>query len=236
MTLITSIGKRLFSLIWQRFLEADNMIRIKSFTFSPIQENTYILYDDIGECVIIDPGCYDDSERQALASFIEENKLKPVRLLNTHCHLDHIFGNGFVSEKYNLKPEFNKHDLPVFHAFAATCNLYGLSCDPSPEAESYLDEGDVVKFGESSLEIVFTPGHSPGSITFYNKDDKFMISGDVLFYGSVGRTDLPGGSMETLVNSIKTKLFPLGDDFKVYSGHGPSTTIGFEKKNNPFLQ
>jgi glyoxylase-like metal-dependent hydrolase (beta-lactamase superfamily II) len=211
------------------------MIKMHSFTFSPIQENTYILYDDSGECVIIDPGCYNDDERHELAAFIEEKKLNPVRLLNTHCHLDHIFGNGFVSKKYNLKPEFNKHDLPVFYAFAATCNLYGLNCDPSPEAGNYLDEGDVVKFGNSELEIVFTPGHSPGSITFYNKEDKFMISGDVLFYGSVGRTDLPGGSMETLVNSIKTKLFPLGDDFKVYSGHGPATTIGFEKKNNPFL-
>jgi hydroxyacylglutathione hydrolase len=212
------------------------MIQIQSFTFSPIQENTYILYDETGECVIIDPGCYDEEERITLAAFIEEKRLKPVRLLNTHCHLDHIFGNNFVSNKYNLLPEFNKNDQRIFDAFAATCGLYGLNCDPSPPAGKFLDEGDVIEFGNSSLEIVFTPGHSPGSITYYNKEQKFMIAGDVLFYGSIGRTDLPGGSFEVLMNSIKTKLFPLGDDFKVYSGHGPETNIGFERKNNPFLK
>lgn len=212
------------------------MIQIQSFTFSPIQENTYVLYDETGECVIIDPGCYDERERLILSEFIEEKRLKPVKLLNTHCHLDHIFGNGFVSGKYNLLPEFNKNDQKIFEAFAATCGLYGLNCDPSPPASKFLDEGDVIEFGNSSLEIVFTPGHSPGSITFYNKEQKFMIAGDVLFYGSIGRTDLPGGSFEVLMNSIKTKLFPLGDDFKVYSGHGPETNIGFERKNNPFLK
>lgn len=212
------------------------MINIQSFTFSPIQENTYVLYDETSECVIIDPGCYDDTERKKLTTFIEEKKLKPVRLLNTHTHLDHIFGNAFISSKYGLKPEFNKNDQKVFDAFVATCSLYGLNCEPSPPAGNYLEEGDIVKFGKSSLEIVFTPGHSPGSITFYNKEEKFMIAGDVLFYGSVGRTDLPGGSMDVLLNSIRTKLFPLGDDFKVYSGHGPSTNIGVERKSNPFLQ
>jgi hydroxyacylglutathione hydrolase len=226
----------LFSLFWQRFLERFIMIQIQSFTFSPIQENTYVLYDETRECVIIDPGCYDESERAELAAFIEEKKLVPVRLLNTHTHLDHIFGNNFVSGKYNLKPEFNKNDQRIFEAFAATCGLYGMNCDLSPPAGNYLEEGDVVRFGNSSLEIVFTPGHSPGSIAFYNKEQKFMIAGDVLFYGSIGRTDLPGGNFETLINSITSKLFPLGDDFKVYSGHGPETSIGFERKNNPFLK
>jgi glyoxylase-like metal-dependent hydrolase (beta-lactamase superfamily II) len=212
------------------------MIQIQSFTFSPIQENTYVLYDDSGECVIIDPGCYDEREREKLSSFIDDKKLKPVRLLNTHCHLDHIFGNGYVSSKYNLKPEFNENDLRVFEAFAATCDLYGMNCDPSPPAGNYLNEGDIVTFGNSSLEIFFTPGHSPGSITFYNRAEKFMIAGDVLFYGSIGRTDLPGGNFDTLIESITKKLFSLGDDFKVYSGHGPVTNIGFERKNNPFLK
>lgn len=211
------------------------MISIQSFTFNPIQENTYILFDETKECVIIDPGCYDEAERAELSGFIEKNGLKPVRLLNTHCHLDHIFGNAFVSRKYNLLPEFNKNDQRVFDAFPATCNLYGMNCDPSPQAGNYLDEGDIINFGDSTLEIAFTPGHSPGSVTFYNREQKFMIAGDVLFYGSIGRTDLPGGSMQTLVSSIRDKLFPLGDDFKVYSGHGPSTNIGFERMNNPFL-
>jgi glyoxylase-like metal-dependent hydrolase (beta-lactamase superfamily II) len=211
------------------------MISIHSFTFNPIQENTYLLYDETKECVIIDPGCYDEEERAMLSDFIEKEGLKPVKLLNTHCHLDHIFGNRFVAEKYKLKLEVNRRDLPILDAFQATCNLYGMNCDPSPQPEIFLEEGDIVKFGKSQLEILFTPGHSPGSITFYSKADKFMIAGDVLFYGSIGRTDLPGGNHQELISNIKTKLFPLGDDFKVYSGHGPVTNIGFEKKNNPFL-
>lgn len=211
------------------------MITIQSFTFNPIQENMYVLYDETKQAVIIDPGCYDDRERNALAAFIEKEGLTPVRLLNTHCHLDHIFGNGFVSKKYNLLPEFNKAEQPIFEAFAATCNLYGMNCDPSPGAGKYIGEGDVIQFGNSSLEIFFTPGHSPGSISFYNRDEKFVIAGDVLFFGSVGRTDLPGGSMDTLLNSINTKLFSLGDDYVVYSGHGPNTNIGYERANNPFL-
>ncbi len=211
------------------------MIQIHSFTFNPIQENMYLLFDESKDCVIIDPGCYDDAERTILSEFIAQNGLKPVKLLNTHCHLDHIFGNGYVAKKYNLKLEFNKNDMRVFDAFQLTCDLYGMSCDPSPQPSVFLEEGDVIEFGNSKLEILFTPGHSPGSITFYNREEKFMIAGDVLFNGSIGRTDLPGGDHETLINNIKTKLFPLGDDFKVYSGHGPVTTIGFEKKHNPFL-
>lgn len=211
------------------------MIQIHSFTFNPIQENMYLLFDESKDCVIIDPGCYDDTERTILSEFMAQNGLKPVKLLNTHCHLDHIFGNGYVAKKYNLKLEFNKNDMRIFDAFQLTCDLYGMSCDPSPQPSVFLEEGDVIEFGNSKLEILFTPGHSPGSITFYNREEKFMIAGDVLFNGSIGRTDLPGGDHETLINNIKTKLFPLGDDFKVYSGHGPVTTIGFEKKHNPFL-
>ncbi|MGQ0828047.1 MAG: MBL fold metallo-hydrolase [Bacteroidota bacterium] len=211
------------------------MIAIHYFTFGPFQENTYILYDETKECIIIDPGCYDNTERAELATFIADKGLKPVKLINTHCHLDHVFGNGFVADKYKLKLEINKQDQRVLDSFLTTCSLYALNCEASPAPSVYLDEGDVVKFGRSSLEILFTPGHSPGSITFYNREQKFMIAGDVLFYGSIGRTDLPGGNFETLINSIKDKLFPLGDDFKVYSGHGPETNIGFERKNNPFL-
>lgn len=211
------------------------MISIHFFTFGPFQENTYVLFDESKECIIIDPGCYDNAERAELAAFIADKKLTPVRLINTHCHLDHVFGNGFVAEKYHLKLEINKYDQPVLDSFLKTCNLYGLNAEPSPAPSVYLAEGDNISFGNSTLEILFTPGHSPGSITFYNKEQKFMVAGDVLFYGSIGRTDLPGGNFETLISSIKDKLFPLGDDFKVYSGHGPETNIGFERKNNPFL-
>jgi glyoxylase-like metal-dependent hydrolase (beta-lactamase superfamily II) len=211
------------------------MIHIQSFVFGPFQENTYVLFDETKECIIIDPGCYDNRERAELAEFIEKEALKPVKLLNTHCHLDHIFGNGFVAEKYNLNLEFNKNEQRIFDAYLATADLYNLNADPSPQPSNFIDEGDIIRFGKSSLEIVFTPGHSPGSITFFNREQQFMIAGDVLFYGSIGRTDLPGGHYETLIASIKNKLLPLGDDFTVYSGHGPATNIGFEKNNNPFL-
>jgi len=211
------------------------MISVHYFTFGPFEENTYILFDETKECVIIDPGCYDSSERAELTKFIENNELIPVKLINTHCHLDHVFGNGFVAEKYKLQLEINKNDQLVLDSYLGVASMYNLNAQPSPMPSVYLNEGDVITFGNSTLEIVFTPGHSPGSISFYNKEQKFMIGGDVLFYGSIGRSDLPGGHHETLINSIKTKLFPLGDDYKVYSGHGPTTTIGFERNNNPFL-
>jgi hydroxyacylglutathione hydrolase len=211
------------------------MISVHFFTFSPIGENTYILFDETGQCVIIDPGCYDDRERSELADFIKNKKLTPVRLLNTHCHLDHVFGNAFVANTYQLKVEAHKNEIPVLDAFLRSAAMYGMNADPSPDIAVFLDEGDVIKFGNSSLKILFTPGHSPGSITFYNPEQQFMISGDVLFKSSVGRSDLPGGNHHTLINSIKQKLLPLGDGFKVYSGHGPATTIGFERVNNPFL-
>ncbi len=211
------------------------MITIHSFAFGPFQENTYILHDETNECIIIDPGCYDDQERNELADFIESNKLKPVKLINTHCHIDHVVGNKFVADKYSLKLEMNKLDLPMLDSLMNVAKMYNLKAEPSPAPSVFLNEGDVVKFGNSSLEIVFTPGHSPGSITFYSTAQKFMIAGDVLFYGSIGRTDLPGGHYQTLIDSIKNKLLPLGDEYVVYNGHGQSTTIGFEKMHNPFL-
>lgn len=211
------------------------MISIQSFTFGPFQENTYILNDETKECIIIDPGCYDDNERLILANYIATNKLKPVKLINTHCHLDHVFGNKFVADKYQLQLEINKLDKPVLDAYLMSAGMYGLNAEPSPQPTVFLNEGDTIIFGNSILEILFTPGHSPGSITFYNRVQKFMIAGDVLFYGSIGRTDLPAGDHKTLISSIKDKLFQLGDDYTVYNGHGPSTNIGFERMNNPFL-
>ncbi len=212
------------------------MISIHSFVFGPFQENTYILFDETKQCIIIDPGCYDNDERTQLSAFIEKNHLNPVKLINTHCHIDHVFGNGYVADKYNLKLEIHQLDQQVLDYYLTTANLYNLNAEPSPQPSVYLNEGDTITFGNSSLEILLTPGHSPGSITFYNTEQKFMIAGDVLFYGSIGRSDLPGGNFETLISSIKNKLFPLGDDYKVYSGHGPATTIDFERKNNPFLR
>lgn len=210
-------------------------MNIKSFTFSPFQENSYVLYDDSLECVIIDPGCYDRNEEMELMTFIDENRLKPVLLLNTHAHIDHIFGNAFVSKKYNLKPRLHQLDLPTFQLAEISSKMYGVNYNPSPEPQLDLKEGDSIKFGKQSLEIIFIPGHAPGHVVFYNKSSKDIIGGDVLFQNSIGRTDLPGGNHEQLINGIQSKLFVLDDEIRVHPGHGESTTIGFEKRNNPFF-
>lgn len=213
------------------------MTLVAKFTFNPFQENTYVLHDETKECIIIDPGCYTQVERDELKRFIDDNGLKPVRLINTHCHLDHVFGNKFVADTYQLSLEIHKGEVPVLDSLQEVCMKYGIPLpQPSPAAGGFLKEGEVLEFGNSRLDILFTPGHSPASISFFCKESKFVIGGDVLFYGSIGRTDLPGGNFETLIDSIKTQFFPLGDDVKVYSGHGPDTSIGFEKSNNPFLQ
>lgn len=211
------------------------MITIQGFTFNPFEENTYILYDETKECVIIDPGCSNQSEQEEIIQFIKEERLKPVKLLNTHCHIDHVFGNSFVAKKYNIGLEMHERDLPVLKSLPQVSHLYGLNAEESVEPSIFLNAGDKIKFGNSSLDILFTPGHSPGSICFVSREDKFIIGGDVLFLGSIGRTDLPGGDHKTLLNSIRTNLFTLDNDFVVFSGHGSETTIGFEKSNNPFL-
>jgi hydroxyacylglutathione hydrolase len=211
------------------------MIQIHSFTFNPFQENTYVLGDETGECVIIDPGCYSEEEKEELAGFITSQGLNPVKLLLTHAHIDHVLGNNFLCGKYNLKIEMNAIEKELLKSAELYGEMWGIKVEPSPAPEVFLEEGDEVKFGKSILQIIFTPGHSPGSICFYNTEQKFAIAGDVLFYGSIGRTDLPGGDYDKLIKSIKEKVFPLGDDFKIYPGHGPSTTIAHEKKSNPFV-
>ena len=212
------------------------MIKIDFFTFNPFQENTYILSDETGECVIIDPGCYTSEEKGKMEEFIETNKLKPVSLVLTHSHIDHVLGNAFIFEKYKLRPVMNKVELTALQRVPQYGHIYGIHADPSPEPELFIDEGNTVAFGNSSLDVIFTPGHSPGSVSLVNRQQKFVIAGDVLFYGSIGRTDLPGGDFDTLIASIRNKLLTLEDDFKVYSGHGPATSIGFERKNNPFIR
>lgn len=212
------------------------MFQIKSFTFNPIQENTYILYNEHNECIIIDPGCYDDTEKSELLSFIKGNKLVPKVLLNTHCHLDHVFGNKWVAEEFQL--DLNIHPLEeLVLQMAPTAGLmYNLPFDNYTEKLIFLEEGDTIMLGEDELKVILAPGHSPGSICFYCEKQHFIIGGDVLFKNSIGRTDLPGGSYEDLIRHIKSKLFLLPDEVIVYSGHGPATTIGDEKKYNPFLK
>lgn len=211
------------------------MVKIKQFTFGPFQENTFVLHDESGECVIIDPGCYNNTEQQILKKFIEENKLKPLLLLNTHCHVDHVAGNAFVYDTWKLLPVIHREDLKILQSQEAVCATYGLDCDVSPLPEKYMDDGEIISFGNTQLKVLFTPGHAPGHVVFYNEPAKFVINGDVLFNGSIGRTDLPFGDFATLEHSIKTKMYSLPEETVVYCGHGPATTIGNEKYSNPFV-
>ncbi len=212
------------------------MLAVKSFTFSPVQENTYILYNEEGQCCIIDPGCYFPKERDELKTGIEETGFTPVLLLNTHCHLDHVFGNKFVQDTWGLTLHLHEKEKPVLDFAPQSGQMWQLPFDNYNGPLVYLKEGNTIKIGEDELEIRFTPGHSPGSISFYHAAGGFIVGGDVLFSGSIGRTDLPGGSFDTLVNSIQTQFFTLPDETKVYSGHGPVTTVGYEKMNNPFVK
>ena len=209
-------------------------MNIKIFTFNPFQQNTSVLYDDTKECVIVDPGCYEKHEEEELVSFIDKNDLKVVKLLNTHCHIDHVLGNKFVADKYNVDLYIHKEDLPTLKSIPAYAPVYGFHQYNEKEADQFLNHGDTIEFGNTKLEVIFTPGHAPGHVVFFHRESKQLINGDVLFNGSIGRTDLPGGNHEQLIQSIHEKVFPLGDDVVVYCGHGPNTTIGKEKVSNPF--
>jgi len=212
------------------------MLNVQRFTFNPVQENTYVVYNDEKDCCIIDPGCYFAAEEKALTDFVEENGLKPVYLLNTHCHLDHIFGNRFINKTYGLILHLHPLEKAVLALGPASGSMWQMPFDNYDGELKFINEGDTIQLGNETFEILFTPGHSPGSICFYSKVHKFIISGDVLFNGSVGRTDLPGGSFDTLQQSIKTKMYMLPEDVIVYPGHGDSTTIGDEMKTNPFVK
>lgn len=211
------------------------MLTVQRFTFNPVQENTYVLYNEKGDCGIIDPGCYFASEEKALTDFVQTNGLKPVLLVNTHCHLDHIVGNQFVSQKYGLNLHLHPLEKAVLGFGPATAQLWELSFVNYDGEMVFIDEGQTLHIGDEELQILFTPGHSPGSLSFYSEANKFVISGDVLFEQSVGRTDLLGGDFKVLEESIKTKLYTLPADTIVYAGHGNSTTIGDEMKGNPFV-
>ena len=211
-------------------------MQIKTFTFNPIQENTYLLYDETKECVIIDAGCLFPEEETQLVDFIEENELKLKRVLNTHFHFDHSFGNFFLATKYGILPEGNQADEFLIQNMAQQVKAFGLPFQVFPqEIGSYLQEGDVVRFGTTELKVLHVPGHSPGSLCFYCEADGVLFAGDVLFLESIGRADLPGGDFETLIDGITKKLLILPDETEVYCGHGETTTIAHEKQYNPYL-
>ena len=212
------------------------MYNVKVLTFSPVQENTYILFNNEKDAIIVDPGCYGPSEEGQLRQFIEKEGLTPRLLLNTHCHLDHIFGMKFVAENWSLIPHIHRLEKPVLEYGPVAGLMWNLPFDVYNGELAYLEEGGQAGLVGDPLEIFFTPGHSPGSISFYSASNGFVVSGDVLFRGSIGRTDLPGGDFQTLASSIREKLYTLPDETVVYSGHGAATTIGTEKKTNAFVK
>ena len=212
-------------------------MQIQVFTFNQFFENTIIVFDKTKECVIIDPGCYTISEKDTLQKYISINNLIPVKLINTHCHIDHILGNNFIAKTYDLELEMNANDMELIKSSNEIAQLYGFTdYEMSPLPKKFLNEGDTLEFGNSQFKILFTPGHAPGHISLYSEKDSLLISGDILFNNSIGRTDLPGGNYDLLIESIKNKILTLNDNTIVYCGHGPSTTIGNERLNNPFLK
>jgi hydroxyacylglutathione hydrolase len=210
-------------------------MEIYKFVFSPIEVNTYILAEKSGDCAILDCGCYDSSESEKLAAFIKEKKLNPVLVLNTHCHLDHIFGNRDILERYNLRPYSCELDEANRKDAAQHAMLFGLFMEDPPEPGGFISDNQVISFGTTELVALHVPGHSPGSIAFYSEKNGCVFTGDALFAGSIGRSDLPGGDFDTLITSIKSKLFVLPPETVVYSGHGRETTIEREMKSNPFF-
>lgn len=208
-------------------------MKVQSFTFNSFQENTYVLYDDGGECVIVDPGCYE-GEAEELHRFIASERLDIKIILNTHCHIDHVLGNYALKERYKVPLLIPELEQEVFQSVRVYASNYGFPSYTEAEPNGYLNEKRTISFGHQELSILFVPGHSPGHIALYHAPQKILIGGDVLFHESVGRTDLPGGNMEVLMNSIHQKLFTLPDETIVFPGHGPSTTIGHEKRFNPF--
>jgi glyoxylase-like metal-dependent hydrolase (beta-lactamase superfamily II) len=212
------------------------MLNIERFVFNSFMVNTYVIYDETGEAVVIDAACYDEKEKAALSDFIKKKGLKVVRNITTHCHIDHILGNGFIEEQYGIRPEYHRDSVPFLRTAAEIGASFGYQVPKLPEPAGYLEEGDVVKFGNSELKVLFTPGHAAGHLCFYHEPERFLVTGDVLFRDTIGRTDLPSGDFNLLMESIKNKLFTLPDDVTAYPGHGPETSIGYEKVNNPFIR
>jgi hydroxyacylglutathione hydrolase len=212
------------------------MLTVKRFIFNPIQENTYVVYNGKDACAIIDPGCYFPQEKQTLSNWLKEAHLRPNILLNTHCHLDHIFGNKWAAEHYDLELQMGEKELWTFKFAPESGIRWGMPFENYSGNIRFLKEGDKIELGGDKLEVLFTPGHSVGHIVFYNRESGFVIGGDVLFRMGIGRTDIPGGDSDTLLKSISEKMLKLPDEVIVYPGHGEPTTIGYEKEFNPFLK
>lgn len=211
------------------------MLKVEKFVVNPLQENSYVISDESGQCIFIDPGFYSQEEKDEITNYLKFNNLNPVLIANTHCHFDHIMGVEFIRNEYGIP--FAVHPDEAFWVGNAIKqgHLFGFAMGNVKAPDSFFQENEELKFGNSSFKIIHVPGHSPGHVVFYSKDEGILIAGDVLFFGSIGRTDLPGGDYQSLISHIKNKLFELPDETRVFCGHGPDTTLGNEKTTNPFL-
>jgi glyoxylase-like metal-dependent hydrolase (beta-lactamase superfamily II) len=211
------------------------MIKIKKFVVNPLQENSFVIYDESGECIFIDPGFYYEEEHDEIREFVKEKGLKPVKIVNTHCHFDHIMGVEWLRKEFNIPFFAHPDDEFWIERAVAQGEMFGFEMKPVNKVDGLISESEKIQFGNSELQAIHVPGHSPGHVVLFHQNSKQLIAGDVLFYGSIGRTDLPGGNYQTLISGIKNKVLTLPPDTKVYCGHGSETTIDFEKANNPFL-
>ncbi len=213
------------------------MIKLQKFTFNPFQENTYLVWDEkTKESIIVDPGCSNEMEETEIETFLTDNSLNVKYLINTHCHIDHVLGNKFIKDKYKCDFYAPELDIPLLENVVEQSKMFRIEINPSPMPENYITEDLKLMIGNSEMNFLFTPGHTPGEYCIIFENENICISGDVLFLEGIGRTDLWGGNYETLLQSIRNKLFTLRDEFLVYPGHGDKTTIGYEKEHNPFLK
>lgn len=210
------------------------MIKLATLTFNPFGENTYILFDESNQCVVVDAGCYSEKEQQTLVSFIEKNNLHPVMALNTHGHIDHICGVEFVKKQWNVPFALHRNEKPIMEMAHCYADM-GFDVNPIPDMDIDLAETETIPLGNNTLYILQTPGHSPGHVAIHVPEAELLLTGDLLFKESIGRTDLPGGSYPTLMNSIVEKVIPLGGNTKIFPGHGPHSTIAHEVMFNPFI-
>ena len=212
------------------------MLEVKKFTFNPFSENTFIISNKFNDAIIIDPGCYYKEELKEIDDYISQNCLKIHAVLHTHSHLDHMFGTAYILENYNVNLWIHKNDEITYESFEKVCDLYGIPNIQFPQKSPlFFNADNRININDIEFQIFNVPGHSPGHVAFYNKENNFVINGDCLFENSIGRTDLPGGNHDQLLKSIKENLFVLPDQTIVYTGHGNETTIGKEKRTNPFL-
>lgn len=211
------------------------MIQHEIFTFNPFAENTYVLFDETHEAIIIDPGMYTSSEESVLKDFIAGQNLNPIAIVNTHAHIDHVMGVEWCRQQYNIPFWLHEKDVVNLDGLQMKAQIFGVGMEDVAPPDRFIIEGENIQFGNSELDVVFTPGHSPGHVVFIDHHQRRVIGGDLLFKGSVGRTDLPHCNVDDLEHSIREKMYKLDDTYQIFPGHGPSTTIGFEKKFNAFV-